>query len=548
MAIASLGSEPAAEPGSDNRVALRILQVGVVGVVLAALPYPLFDLERHAVPKELVAELTGFGAAIYGLVRAKKLQITAADALLAVFLAVSLVSAILAENHWLAFRAFGLSLSGALVFWSARTVAPSSREALVRTLAAAVALAAGTALLQAYGVELSVMAERRAPGGTFGNRNFMAHFVALGAPVLALAGLEARRRWEGFLWQAGVALAGAALVLSRSRAAWLAFTIGLASFAIEGLWAGGLWKNQVARSRVIALALAAGIAAGIALLLPNHLEWRSTSPYLDSMRGLADYREGSGRGRLVQYRNTLRMATDHPVAGVGAGNWAVEYPKYTFPGDPAFDPDDFIPTNPWPSSDWVALLAERGPLALVAVLILGGALAVGAWRRWRQGSHTTEGLQALVALITLLVLACVSAFDAVLLLPAPTVFIAALLGALIRPPRRSLFTIQLSDMRRARLAGAVALLGTLLTIQSIGQIAAIAVFSGGRGPATLEWAGRLDPGNYRIQMLLAYEWRNRGHCDRARPHAEAARRLYPNHPAPRQLLAACRKRRQATAP
>jgi len=100
----------------------------------------------------------------------------------------------------------------------------------------------------------------------------------------------------------------------------------------------------------------------------------------------------------------------------------------------------------------------------------------------------------------------------------------------------------------AAVRGAAALLGTLLTIQSVGQIAAIAVFSGAREPATLEWAGRLDPGNYRIQMLLAYEWRNRGHCDRARPHAEAARRLYPNHRAPRQLLAACRKRRQTTAP
>jgi O-antigen ligase len=542
MATASLRTEPAAEAGLRSRVVLRMLQLGVIGVVLAALPYPLFDLDRHAVPKELVAELTGFGAAIYGLVHVKKLQVTAADALLAVFLAVSLVSAILAENHWLAFRAFGLSMSGALMFWSARGVARTSQaESLIRTLAAAVALAACTALLQAYGVELPIMAERRAPGGTFGNRNFMAHFVALGAPVLALAGLEARRRWEGFLWQAGVAIAGAALVLSRSRAAWLAFTLGLASFAVEGLWAGGLWKNQVARSRVIALALAAGIAAGLALLLPNQLEWRSNSPYLDSMRGLADYHEGSGRGRLVQYRNTLKMAADHPLSGVGPGNWAVEYPKYTFRGDPAFDPDDFIPTNPWPSSDWVALLAERGPLALLAVLILGGALAVGAWRRWRQGSRTTEGLEALVALLTLLVLACVSAFDAVLLLPAPTVFIAALLGVLSRPPRRSLFTLDLSDPCRGRLAGAVALLGTLLAIQSIGQIGAMAVFSGGRKPAMLEWAGRLDPGNYRIQMMLAYEWRNRGRCDRARPHAQAARELFPNHPAPRQLLGACKK-------
>jgi O-antigen ligase len=403
-----------------------------------------------------------------------------------------------------------------------------------------VVLGAITALLQAYGVELAVMAERRAPGGTFGNRNFMAHFVALGAPVLALAGLEARRRWEVALWQAAVAIAAAALVLSRSRAAWLAFSVALALFGFEGLWAGGLWRNRSARSRVLALAAAAGIGALLALVVPNRLEWRSGSPYLDSIRGLTDYREGSGRGRLVQYQNTLHMASDHPLLGVGPGNWPVEYPKYTFAGDPAFDPDDFIPTNPWPSSDWVALLAERGPLALLAVLTVGAALAVGAWRRWRQSLETTRGLEALAALLTLLVLACVSAFDAVLLLPAPTVFIGTLLGALIRPPKRSVLTIELSDSQRARLAGTVALVGTLLVLRGIGQIGAMAVFSGSRQPAMREWAGWMDPGNYRIQMLLGYAWRDRGRCDRARTHAEAARGLYPNHPAPRQLLAACR--------
>ncbi len=542
VAIAPRHTDLAADAGPQSRAVLRILQLGAIGVVIGALPYSLFDLDRHTVPKELIAQVTGFGAAIYCLARARRLEITAADALLALFLAASLASAVLAENHWLAFRAFGLSVSGAMLFWSARAVARGGHaERLVRTLAAAAVLAAGTALLQAYGFELAVMAERRAPGGTFGNRNFMAHFVALGGPVLALAGLEARRRWEMVLWQVGIAIAGAALVLSRSRAAWLAFTVGLALFGIEGLWAGGLWQNRSARSRILALAGAAGLGAMLALLLPNRLEWRSNSPYLDSVRGLADYREGSGRGRLLQYQNTLRMAFDHPVAGVGPGNWPVAYPKYTFAGDPAYDPDDFIPTNPWPSSDWIALLAERGPLALLAVLVLGAALALGAWRRWRQGRQTTEGLEALAALLTLLVLACVSAFDAVLLLPAPTVFIALLLGALIRPPRRSVLTLELSDASRSRLAGAVALAGMLLVIHGIGQIGAMAVFSDSRKPALLEWAGRLDPGNYRIQMLLGYEWQNRGRCDRARPHAEAARALYPNHPAPRQLLAVCRR-------
>lgn len=542
MATISPGSDvTAADP--PTRAALRILQVGVVAVVLAAAPYPLFDLERHTVPKELVAELVGFGAAGCCLVRARRLDLTLADALLAAFLALSLAAALLAQNHWLAFRAFGLSLSGALIFWSARAVSRAGLGgALVTTLAAAVVIGAITALLQAYGVELAIMAERRAPGGTFGNRNFMAHFMALGAPVLALAGIEARRRRALVVWQVGAVLVTAALVLSRSRAAWLALVLALGLFVVEGLWAGRLWQNRIARGRVVALVGAAAVGAALALALPNMLEWRSDSPYLDSLRDIADYREGSGRGRLVQYQNTVRMAIDHPILGVGPGNWPVAYPKYTFPGDPAFDPTDFIPTNPWPSSDWVALLAERGPLALLLVLLTGAALGVGALRRWRQGLTTSEGLEALGALLTLVVLACVSAFDAVLLLPAPTVFAATLLGALSRPPKRTVLTVDLSERRRARLAGVVALVGTLLVVRTVSQLGAMAVFSSREKPGTLEWAARLDPGSYRIQMLLGYAWRNRGRCDLARPHAEAARALFPNHPAPRQLLAACRSR------
>jgi O-antigen ligase len=540
VTASTIDATPADAP---TRAALRILQIGVVAVVLAAVPYPIFDLERHAVPKELIAELVGFGAALCCLVRSRRLELTLVDVLLGGFLVLSLAAALLAQNHWLAFRALGLTLSGALIFWSARAVSRAGLgTALVTTLAAAVMFGAITALLQAYGIELAVMAERRAPGGTFGNRNFMAHFMALGAPVLALAGLEARRRSELVVWQIGGALVAAALVLSRSRAAWLALVLALILFVAEGLWAGGLWRNRTARGRVLALAGAAALGAVLALVLPNRLEWKSDSPYLDSLRDIADYREGSGRGRLVQYQNTFRMAIDHPLLGVGPGNWPVAYPKYTFPGDPAFDREDFIPTNPWPSSDWVALLAERGPLALLAVLLAGATLVVGAWRRWRAGLTTSEGLGALAALLTLVVLASVSAFDAVLLLPAPTVFTATLLGALVRPPRRAVRTVELSDVRRARLIGAVALVGMLLVVRTISQLGAMAVFSDGEKMGTLERAGRLDPGSYRIQMLLGYAWRNRGRCDLARPHAEAAHALLPNHPAPRQLLAACHVR------
>jgi len=54
-------------------------------------------------------------------------------------------------------------------------------------------LGALTGLAQAYGlINTNLASLSRAPGGTFGNRNFMAHLVAIGLPVLLYLAFEAR--------------------------------------------------------------------------------------------------------------------------------------------------------------------------------------------------------------------------------------------------------------------------------------------------------------------------------------------------------------------
>jgi O-antigen ligase len=545
MAIASRATELRARAAPDRtaRLALLLLQAGAVAAVLAAAPFPLFDLERHAVPKELALHVAGGGAAALFLSSARRLSLSLADALLAAFLLLCTLSALFATNHWLAVRSLGLTVSGVLVFWAARAIRSAGLpHQLLLTLAAGVVLAAVTALLQAYGVDSPLFAERRAPGGVFGNRNFMAHFVALGLPVLLLATLESRRRREAWLPTAGAIVLGAALVLSRSRAAWLGTIAAFAILAVEGLWFGFLWRDLVSRRRVLLFALALGVGGVLALVLPNTLEWRSDSPYLDSLRDVANYREGSGKGRLVQYENTLRMAAAHPVLGVGPGNWAVVYPRYTTPGDPAFDADDFIPTNPWPSSDWIASLAERGALATLALAGAAAALAIGAWRRWRMAPETTEGTESLTLILVLATTAVVGSFDAVLLLPAPTFFLWAGLGLLARPPKRPIFELDLRGQRARRLAAVVVAAGLVFSARSASQLGSMVAYGDSGRVAAMERAAAIDPGNYRISMLLGYSWRNRGRCDLARPHAERARRLYPNHPAPKELLAVCRRR------
>jgi O-antigen ligase len=528
---------------SDGRWSLLALQTGALLVMLAALPYPLFQLDRYTFAKELVLLATALAASLCCLATARALSIVMADVLVGGFLILSLVSALLADNRWLAARGFAVSLAGVALFWSARTVTRAGHGGrLLAMLAVAVVVGASTGLIQAYGLISSELASAtRAPGGTFGNRNFMAHLVVIGLPVLITVSMRARRRRGVILGAAGVTLTIAALVLSRSRAAWLGAAACAVFLAVEGLWIGRLWGERRLRARGLVVTGAGLGGLLLALAVPNRLNWRSESPYFDSLTGVANYKEGSGRGRLIQYGNTLAMAADHPLLGVGPGNWPVHYPEYRSPNDPSFDADDPIPTNPWPSSDWMAMLAERGMPASLLLLVVGGSIALAAWSRVRRPRHGTPELDDLAIVATVMAVVVVGAFDAVLLLPAPTFLAWTALGALAWSAR-PVHHIELSSRGRRRLMLGVGILGGVLLAQSVSQIAAMVLANDGRREA-LELAARVDPGSYRLHMLLAEQWRAAGRCDRALPHAARARALLPNHPAPRIELRACGVRR-----
>ena len=176
-----------------ERVALFLLQAGAVAVILVALPFKQFDLDRFFVPKELALHITAAGAAVLCLARARRLELTRVDTLLAGFLVLSALSAAAASNWWLAERALGVSISSLALFWVARALARAGlARPLIGALVLAAALGAVTALLQAYGVDSDLVSLNRAPGGTFGNRNFMAHLCVIVFPALLVTTLRAR--------------------------------------------------------------------------------------------------------------------------------------------------------------------------------------------------------------------------------------------------------------------------------------------------------------------------------------------------------------------
>jgi len=526
------------EPSRAERLAVVVIIAGAFAAALAVLPYRLFELDRFLVPKEVVLHATAALTALLLLPGRSRLEGTPADVLLLAFLGLSIVSAAVATNPWLAIRAVGITWSGLVLFWSAREL---GRAGLQRPLLLGLCIAAvtgiATALLQAYGLADTVFFSRnRAPGGTFGNRNFAAHLAALGLPILLTVVLQARRGRGYWLGVLGILFCSTFLVLSRSRAAWIAV---LASFTVGGglAIAGGLWRDAVARRRLRGPLVATVVGCALALGLPNALNWRSDSPYSDTLRDIANFQEGSGRGRLIQWTRSLVMAAHDPILGVGPGNWPVRYPGFAQPDDPSLD-GEAMTANPWPSSDWVAFLSERGLPAFLCLILAGLSLFIAGTQAWLGGRRDATDLAGLTLAMTLTATVVVGAFDAVLLLPVPTLFAWVLLGAL-SPVDEPYLARAVRLRTRLGLAALAVVVGVGLTVRSASQGAAMGVFSSwGRLAARAE-AARLDPGSYRIRILLAESYRRRGRCADAIPQARAAGRLFPEAPAPRRILRGC---------
>lgn len=423
-------------PTTAEKLALRVLQTGAVLGVLAVVTDRAFELDRFFVPKELVLHLSALLAGLLAVAGfARRIDFTRIDLLLVGYLVLGVASTFLADDGDRAIRALSISVSGVAVFWAARTVtAAGLTRPLLRVLSLAVVVGAATALLQAYGVQSDFFSVNRAPGGTLGNRNSIAHMGAFGLPIVLLVALRAWRGAGYMLGAVGTMTVVASLVLTRSRAGWLAFAAVIAVLAVSMLLSRPLRRNRRTWLRLAGVLLLIGAAVAAAVLIPNSLRWRSENPYLESVTEIANYQEGSGAGRLVQYRRSMEIAADHPLLGVGPGNWSQVYPDYARPGDPSMSRSQPGTTsNPWPSSDWVAFAAERGlPAALLYAMALLG-IGISAFRQLIRARDADEGILATALLGTLVATLLAGAFDAVLLLAHPTLLVWAGVGALWSP-------------------------------------------------------------------------------------------------------------------
>jgi O-antigen ligase len=255
------------------------------------------------------------------------------------------------------------------------------------------AFVAGTTVSAAYGLIVPPSAdtlEADRLSGTLGNANELAAILVAGAALSVglMACLKKSPALRLLTAGAGIFCA-ASVVLTQSRTGLVAGAVAL----IAAVLLGRRHRGRIGFLVLVVALLGFGYFTAVA---PVEVRERISDP-------------GNGTGRTDLWTVGRRMVEAEPVTGVGAGNFKVASIHFLLePG--ALERDDFIVDTPKVAHNmYLEVLAEMGPVGLLAFLFILVACARLAGRAIgnfaRAGDAEMEGLTRalLVALIAILV-------------------------------------------------------------------------------------------------------------------------------------------------
>jgi O-antigen ligase len=214
--------------------------------------------------------------------------------------------------------------------------------------------------------------------GLMSNVNLYASFLLLLLPLCLVAVAILRGAWRWVAVLAAVLLLGAVGIL-QTRAVYLGLGAGfLVAFCTVAAFHRSLglppWSKTLAVTAVVFLMGAIAVFAVAA---------HEANPVAERLRSiLADRSKNAGGGRPAVWLMTLEMARDHPLTGVGAGNFAVRLHDYFDVDDPEFS--HLHPNWLQPHNDFLWVLAEKGLPGLISfagIFVFAGTGLVGALRR-----------------------------------------------------------------------------------------------------------------------------------------------------------------------
>lgn len=308
--------------------------------------------------------------------------------------------------HWGACLCLGLVVS--IIFNDS-----DSRKKLCVAIFAAGFLAAALGLCQYY-FKVDWVRESAHPAATFANKNMASQFVVLTAPLGLYFLATAKRRAWSWLAPAAVAVMAAYIFQARSRACWLAGAVE-ATALVVGLviFHRRVFKNLLSPKTVWPLAAAAIILLILLnfndkgfrfMVSPDGVIHRVVKRTVTGIESTERNKksEDSIAYRLAVWRAAAYLFRDHPVAGVGLGNFKIEHAPYLakYGGNQFFTR---AKQSLRAHNDWLQLASELGAVGILLAAWLFATFFVMAWRRINRNHEPWLTAALAIAIVGILV-------------------------------------------------------------------------------------------------------------------------------------------------
>jgi O-antigen ligase len=408
---------PEAIPSVARRIEARdgaAFLIALLFLLLPAIGMPVAEIMQDTFKSALVAS-TATGAALMLAMRlpsGQKVVLHPALLLPASLAMYAAISVLWAHPYLAAVEAARWAVILLLI-----TVAINSlnRERL-GWLALAIHVGAATASLWVilqFTVDLQWFAQNDSnPGSTFANRNFFAEYAVTALPFSVYAMLHSRRWHVTCLIAIAMALIVVAIMMTGTRSALLTMWLLMGTVLPFAAWryrralpAAGWSRQQRIAAQVVFVLTAIILAA-----LPTHnpriaAEERGTTGFeraITRTSAALTFSDSSLRMRASMWRSTMQVILDHPVTGVGAGNWQSVIPAYEGAQGASLELDAHA------HNEYLEIVAEYGLVGCLFLAALGAYLLRSTMLTWRAGPQDPHGPMRATALTSLLALLMVS--------------------------------------------------------------------------------------------------------------------------------------------
>jgi O-antigen ligase len=212
-----------------------------------------------------------------------------------------------------------------------------SISALFNALTSSLVIVSILGLLQYYFINnvfvQDIILQATAPAATFGSKNMASHFVVMTLPLVVAMLLSAKNNIRITVYAIAIGVASWFLIYTMARQAYVAIAVELLLLFI--FLALDKWKNKDKglvqnlnnkKSKSVAI-LSILIFLAFAANLTNqgfNVE-NNVNLKIDKIKSI---KIDENNPRLPAWINTIEMIKDHPISGVGVGQWAVMYPIY----------------------------------------------------------------------------------------------------------------------------------------------------------------------------------------------------------------------------